>query len=306
MRQVGSLTSEAEAARFAAYLVTEGITAHSEADGQKWIIWAHDENQISQAKQAYGEFQKNPAGEIYQGVEHQAEEILAERARQSEESRKHVVDMRGRWKRGGVKRRRPLVLTMIAMSVAVFLLSNWGTNHLGDVGRTVLFVDFTRADGTDPLVHVLGGEIWRLVTPIFYHLDMMHLIFNMLMFHYLASPVEDRRGTWRFGMMVLLIAAVSNLIQYIVPLNLGGSLGVMGGMSGVIYGVFGYSWMKTLFEPELGIHVSQSTVTILLVWLVFCMTPLTEMLGFSVANWAHGIGLFVGIAIGYLPILAKR
>jgi membrane associated rhomboid family serine protease len=51
----------------------------------------------------------------------------------------------------------------------------------------------------------------------------------------------------------------------------------------------------------------------MLIWLVFCMLPgpnnstLTEHLfGFRVANWAHAIGLVVGIVAAILPAGGKR
>ena len=46
MRQVGSLSSEADAHRFAAYLVTQGVEAHAEEDGDAWAIWVRDENDM--------------------------------------------------------------------------------------------------------------------------------------------------------------------------------------------------------------------------------------------------------------------
>jgi len=59
--------------------------------------------------------------------------------------------------------------------------------------------------------------------------------------------------------------------------------------------------MKSVFDRAFGYRIPQSTVIILIAWLFLCMVP--GGLGFigmgSVANWAHGIGLLVGMAIGY-------
>ena len=51
--------------------------------------------------------------------------------------------------------------------------------------------------------------------------------------------------------------------------------------------------------------MSQGTVTILIVWLFFCMTPFSEQVVGNVANWAHGVGLLVGMAAGYWPAIKK-
>ena len=56
--------------------------------------------------------------------------------------------------------------------------------------------------------------------------------------------------------------------------------------------------MKSTFDRGFGYRIPESTIVILLVWLVACMLPINMGIG-SVANWAHGIGLAVGMAIGY-------
>ena len=74
-------------------------------------------------------------------------------------------------------------------------------------------------------------------------------------------------------------------------------------MSGVIYGLFGFAWMKTVFDRRCGFKIPQSTVIILIAWLFFCMIPpeMRAKIGFgtNIGNWAHGIGLLVGMAFGY-------
>ena len=95
--------------------------------------------------------------------------------------------------------------------------------------------------------------------------------------------------------MVLAIAVASNLVQYWA------SGPAFGGMSGVVYGLFGYLWMKSRFDPWSGMHMDQQTVVILIAWFFLCMTGWVG----PIANWAHGVGLVVGMAIGYAPTAWK-
>jgi GlpG protein len=68
-------------------------------------------------------------------------------------------------------------------------------------------------------------------------------------------------------------------------------------MSGVLYGLFGYVWMKSRYEPTAELYIHPNTVVLMMLWLVICMLGLMG----PIANWAHGIGLAVGIIIGIAP-----
>jgi GlpG protein len=71
-------------------------------------------------------------------------------------------------------------------------------------------------------------------------------------------------------------------------------LHLFGGLSGVGYALFGYLWMKGMYEPEQGMILHPNTINTMLIWLVLCMTGL---LG-PIANAAHVVGLAVGIVFG--------
>ena len=83
------------------------------------------------------------------------------------------------------------------------------------------------------------------------------------MFHLLASLIESRRCTGILGLLILAIAVASNLGQALTPVEWGGSPH-FGGMSGVAYGLLGYAWMKTRYEPLLGIRIRDEVVFIML------------------------------------------
>ena len=140
------------------------------------------------------------------------------------------------------------------------------------------------------------GQVWRLFTPIFLHFNLLHILFNMMALIALGTAIEYRRGPWRFLLMVLIIAAGSNVTQFIV------SGPNFGGMSGVVYGLFGYMWIKGKYDPSFGVRLTSETVTSMLLWLVLCMTGI---LG-PIANSAHVAGLIIGIILAAISLPMKK
>ncbi len=312
MRLIGTLDKEPDAHRFAAHLLTAGIQAHAELDNGSWAIWVRDENRIREAKDALDDFRRDPAASRYRGAERAAETIRREEIRRNEEASRKIVSMRGKWKSGSGARKKPLVLTLIAISVIVAMGSSLGEDKRGAVLRTLLFVDIEHMNDRSidwstldaKLIDIKQGEVWRTITPIFVHYGAMHLVFNMIMVYQLGSLVEDRRGSLRMALMVLTIAIVSNLFQALVPLAWGGGL-LAGGMSGVLYGIFGYLWVKSSFQPELGMRIPQSTVIILMLWMFLGFSNAFASMGIHMANWAHGIGFVTGVLIAAAPLALR-
>ena len=104
------------------------------------------------------------------------------------------------------------------------------------------------------------GEVWRLVTPIFLHWGMAHLFFNMLALLALGERIEFRKGTWRLAVFVLVTAVASNVGQFYKS---GGSFG---GMSGVVFAMAGYLWIKGQVHPEDGLSLDQRSMTYMVAW----------------------------------------
>jgi membrane associated rhomboid family serine protease len=178
--------------------------------------------------------------------------------------------------------RYPVVtVALIASSVVVSLLANFSLVMpliIGLPGRP-LFSD------------VLGGEVWRLVTPMFLHLSFLHILFNMMWLWDLGRLVEMIKGSVFLLAFVVVTGAASNVAQYAIT----GSP-AFGGMSGVVYALLGYVWMQGKFNPRFGFEMHKATVIMMLVWYVLCWTGLVG----PIANWAHTGGLVLGVAWGYL------
>jgi GlpG protein len=73
-------------------------------------------------------------------------------------------------------------------------------------------------------------------------------------------------------------------------------------MSGVVYGLLGYVWIRGKFDPASGLYLHRSTVIMMLIWLV---AGFARVLG-PIANYAHLGGLLIGMAWGWLSSLKYR
>lgn len=317
MRQIGTIPNVDWAERFTAFLITQGIAAQADEEDGAWAIWVRNEDHLDDAKAAFEQFKANPDDPQYEGALREASAILDAEAKRREQAQKNVIEMRGQWRRPGT-RRNPLVVAVILLCVGTFILTGFGRDRSSMARRVLGFCDLTQRDGpvedtfANRLADVRKGEIWRLITPIFLHGGILHLVFNMFMFHMFGSQIEDRRGTARLAMIVLVVALTSNFAQATAPASwgaFGGSPNILG-LSGVVYGLFAYVWMKATFELDSGLYVSGGTVAILLVWMVLGFTgALDGVVGGEhtrMGNLAHGVGFVTGLAIGYWPQLLRR
>jgi GlpG protein len=185
-----------------------------------------------------------------------------------------------------LKPNSPVVtIILIGISIAVAIFSQLGSSE------QLLNYLFITDPNTGGFEAISSGEVWRLLTPIFIHFGIMHIVFNMLWMWDLGRMVEWRCGPLFLGSFVVVVGIASNLAQFVMQ----GSP-YFGGMSGVIYGLLGFAWMQGKYNPRFGFVLNKGTVGMMLIWFVLCWTGL---LG-SIANWAHTTGLLIGTAWGFV------
>ena len=131
MRQVGTLPSQNEAQRFAAWLVTQRIEVHDEEESGAWVVWVREEDQLPQARDALAHFREHPEDPKYRGAEQAAEMARREEELKRRQAQGNVVEMRGRWVSGpgmpGRPRRSPVVMILIGLSALSALLTSEDT-----------------------------------------------------------------------------------------------------------------------------------------------------------------------------------
>jgi GlpG protein len=297
LRQIGTLPKGLDPKAFADHLLTLGMKTRIDERPEGWDVWIYHEDHLAQARDELQRYLSHPDDPRYRVATEAAQAIRRNEQQLEKKFRKNYREVTDLWAAPGF-RRRPLTSIMIALSVVVFLLQNSPTGR--SVQEQLLFTTFyadlrgePHDNGLDP---ILRGEVWRLVTPIFMHVNLIHIFFNMWWLNALGTLIEVRRGTLRLAGLVLVAAVVSNLGEYFYDLRAHGHAVPAEGMSGVVYALFGYIWIKGLYEPEQGMIMHPNNVNIMILWLFLCMTGVIG----PVANAAHVMGLVVGVVFGVL------
>ena len=145
-------------------------------------------------------------------------------------------------------------------------------------------------------VCVAEGQPWRLITSIFLHGGITHLLLNMLSLYFLGSFAEASFGRGRFFALYGLSGIAGGLAYLYWSVFTGAfgqpAVGASGAIFGLLGGVFGYTIRRGTFstrDPVIG--------------QLLLLTGINLALGFSipnVSNAAHIGGLAGGLVYGYL------
>ncbi len=326
MRLIGTLPTQDDAENLSAWMTVEGMANHVDLVDGKFEIWIKEEDHVAVARDALRAFLNNPKDAKFADARRRV--AILERERQLKQ-RRHAQNVYTMDQVRGEQARTPLVFALIAIAVAVGLFTSFGNSLHSVWFRSLSFVHLRPNDLTQVVESQLEsaeslkfwslrrGELWRLITPIFIHFGTVHLIFNLLWLWQLGRAFEQRFGSWWLLLLVLAAAALGNLAEVAVPSSWGGMRvvtdhghGVLnfGGMSGVVYSLFGFLWVRSVIDPsQRQLQLSSGTIAIMLGWLLFCSLPISEeILGSKTANWAHGLGLAVGIAAAFLGYWLRR
>jgi len=106
-----------------------------------------------------------------------------------------------------IKDKKPWVTyVLIAVNILVWLLIEIYARSKG-VDSSSLLVDFGAKENT----HIMMGEYWRFVTPMFLHNGITHLVVNSYSLYVLGTTVEMIMGKGRF-LFIYLMAGLTGAI----------------------------------------------------------------------------------------------
>ena len=204
-----------------------------------------------------------------------------------------------------------VTLTLVIFSILLSMISNFGNprGRRETDEQTLEQVTYSRLafvdpilfqDSKDPWLSIRRGEIWRPLTAIFIHTDPLHLAFNVVWLLFLGSALERIEGSKVLLLILLLSHIAGSLLQVMLPMN---SMPISLqanpfalGASGLVFGSFGYLWLRPQFVSEYPIYLVPLNYILMIGWLTFCLTPIAG----SMANGAQLGGLFTGMALAWL------
>jgi membrane associated rhomboid family serine protease len=223
------------------------------------------------------------------------------------------------------RRNRPVVnYVLIAINVFVFVvLQGLGANELFTYAFSTVPLEIATGEDLvravvirDPMSEQVVGEInlqptpisvyLTLITSMFMHGSIAHLLGNMLYLWIFGDNVEDDLGPFRYLMFYLVCGLLASLAHVVSTFVFGGnpyipSLGASGAISGVLGGYM-------LFHPRrrvrvlMGRMVSEVPAFVAIgMWFIFQLIASFGMLGGmeagGVAYGAHIGGFIAGLAL---------
>lgn len=182
---------------------------------------------------------------------------------------------------------------LVGINVVVFLLAqardDAGASVLGN--QLAMLGDTALARGGDLLTGVADGAYWRLLTSVFLHEAIVHLLFNMYALSIFGPMLEAALGRLRFVALYLTAGLAGSVLVYCLTAPNAFTVGA----SGAIYGLFGAAF--AVFARR-GLELSGLLV---LMGINLAFTFL-----FPNISWQGHIGgllagLFLGVALAYAP-----
>ncbi|WP_323951425.1 rhomboid family intramembrane serine protease GlpG [Aeromonas caviae] len=252
------------------YLATLGIPCELTQSELGVSVWLADERRLAQAQQEVKRFLSEPNHPRYMEASWQSGHADA-RIDYSKGMTDPVTDF--------LHQAGPLTLVVIIACLAIYALDAIGLPIFDELAFHPTLAQFT------------DWQAWRYVTPAFIHFSVLHLVFNLLWWWYLGGQIEQRLGSGKLFILLIVGAALPNIAEFFV------SGPRFGGLSGVVYALLGYSWLRTRLQPDCGLAMPPALMGFMLVWLVL---GFLDMLGTPTANIAHLVGLLIGLAQGWL------
>lgn len=267
MIQLTRFTHPRMAQAFVDYMATRGVTLHIERDEQV-VLLLEDESKLEMVENELAQFVRDPFHPRYQAASWQSGNTDSGLHYQRDSLMTHLR-----------RRAGPLTLTLGFACIAIFILMQ------------IIGEDEVQGWLAWPMDSAQSFQLWRWFSHALLHFSLLHLVFNLLWWWYIGGAIEKRLGSGKLFVIALISALLSGWMQAKFS-------GVwFGGLSGVVYALMGYAWLRGERDPESGIFLERGLMAFAILWLVI---GFFGVLGQAVGNAAHLSGLLVGLAMAFV------
>jgi len=289
MRMLTTVAEQAEAKILGDALYSDGVvTTIKETRNGAFAVWVHDEERMEQARAFLDGF--DPNASHFSNMAREARAQRRQEAKADEELKGRTEKIRKQIEAKQNMRIGTVTAGLMIICVAVFLFTDMGKDMA--VVRLFTFTPLEPVRGGYVFGNVSAiwhGQPWRLVTPMFLHFGFMHIFFNLWWLKDLGTAIERVFSSRYLLLFVLVTAVFSHILEYAVS-----GPTTFGGMSGVVYGLFAFIWIRGRLDPSFPYRMPQQLVTFMLIWLGLGFTGWVG----PIANWVHTGGLLVGALWG--------
>ena len=171
----------------------------------------------------------------------------------------------------------------IAINFLVQVVSSGGTALFSPNLQSLI-----RAGALDSYL-VAAGQWWRLLTCIFVHIGLIHVLFNMFALLSVSSFLEEELGPARYLSLFLLSGLGGSITSDVFHVRV-----LSAGASGAIFGLIGFS---ILYFRRQGSARGRDIQAFMIRWAIYAFV---FGLFFRADNYAHAGGFAAGLLLGGL------
>jgi len=182
---------------------------------------------------------------------------------------------------------------LIAVNVAVYAWTSFLSGNVFEMSDSVLL----QYGQFNP--YVLNGEVWRLLTAMFVHASIAHIVGNMLFLFIYGLRAENLFDLKEYLLIYFLSGFAGGILTFLFPLLVPSLMefGIVSvGASGAIFGMLG----------AVAVYARRAIGQSILSALMYVFFLFFINLGPNVNYFAHLGGLAVGLLIGYMLATARR
>lgn len=182
--------------------------------------------------------------------------------------------------------KKPIITySIIFICVLVFILMYVLGNGSTDNYTLLLF-------GANLDALTKNGDYYRLLTSMFLHIGIMHLLCNMYSLYIIGKEVENVFGKWKYLVIYILSGIAGSILSLAFNHNT-----ICAGASGAIFGLLGaLLYFGYYYRPYLGATLTRTIIPVIAINLII------GFLDSGIDNSAHigGLvgGLLVAMAVG--------
>ena len=278
MIRAASLPIEVNLLRFSRFLQTQGIGHRINEESGQQVIWVEGEQQASLVREALASWPFDEDSSLGIPAAYNLQSLFSPAAL----LRKLIQAFL----------QAPVSFSLILACLLVAVLSLLGAQPQR---VAILFYPALDASGLFPLLASIDSpvEILRSLSPMLLHFGELHLVFNMMWLWYFGRQLESAQPRWLFIVLILFCSFAGNTAQYLTT-----GYNNFGGMSGVVYGLVGYTWIVHTFMPRSNLLINNKMFVVFVIALIAM-----EVFASSwVANAAHLGGLVAGLVTGMVVV----